>query len=76
MKKGSLIDLPKMSNHISQLETTHSVITTGHSLAVVIPATFAKKLGIKNRDRVKITLSPQTGQITYTFLNIRQLTLV
>lgn len=59
-----------------ELQPSGTVIKTGNSLAVVIPAKFAHKLGIKMHDRVSVALSPQTGQITYTFINVRQLTLV
>lgn len=53
-----------------------SVVTAGNSLAVVVPAKFAKQLGVRPGDKVEVELKPQTGQITYTFLNIRQLPLV
>lgn len=60
----------------SSLDQTHSVIKTGNSIAVVVPAKFAKVIGIKPGDKVKLDLDPQTGKITYTFLNVRQLSLV
>lgn len=56
--------------------TINSVLKTGNSLAVVVPAKFVKKVGIKPGDKVKISLKPHRGQITYTFLNVRQLSLV
>ena len=54
----------------------NNVLKTGNSLAVVIPANFVKKVGVKPGDKVKISTKPHHGEITYTFLNIRQLTLV
>lgn len=53
-----------------------TIIQTGHSLAVVIPKKYARQLGLKVHDRVKLELLRETGQITYTFTNIRQLALV
>ena len=54
----------------------NSVLKTGHSLAVVIPSNFVKKVGVKPGDKVAIDLKPHQGKITYTFLNVRQLSLV
>ena len=55
---------------------TNNVIKTGNSLAVVIPAPFVKRVGVKPKDKVTVSLHPETGQVTYTFLNVRQLPLV
>ncbi|OGV96515.1 hypothetical protein A2W24_03305 [Microgenomates group bacterium RBG_16_45_19] len=55
---------------------TESVIRSGHSLAVVIPAPFVRQVGVKPKDKVNVNLSLKTGKITYTFLNMRQLPLV
>lgn len=52
------------------------MIRTGNSLAVVIPAQYIKQVGIKQGDHVEISLKPREGQIVYTFLNVRQLSLV
>jgi antitoxin component of MazEF toxin-antitoxin module len=54
---------------------TQKVIKTGNSIAVTIPAEFAKKTGIESGDPVKITTHPASGSITYTFINFRQLPL-
>jgi antitoxin component of MazEF toxin-antitoxin module len=55
---------------------TESVVKTGNSLAVVIPSSFVRKLGIRPKDRVSLKINPATGKITYTFTNMRQLPLV
>jgi antitoxin component of MazEF toxin-antitoxin module len=57
-------------------QATNSVIKTGNSLAVVVPAKFSHQLGIQAGDQVSLKVSQKKGQITYTFLNIRQLSLV
>lgn len=57
-------------------EFTASVIESGNSLCVVVPASFIKKLGIRAKDKVKVKTNPQKGKVTYTFTNIRQLPLV
>jgi antitoxin component of MazEF toxin-antitoxin module len=56
--------------------STASVIESGNSICVVVPAAFARKLGIRPKDRVKLKPDLQKGRITYTFTNIRQLPLV
>lgn len=65
---------PKVSK-ASKMQTT-AVVQTGNSLAVIIPAPFARQLGIRPRDRVQVNLDQNHARITYTFLNIRQLPLV
>jgi len=57
-------------------EFTASVIESGNSLCVVVPASFVRKLGIRPKDRVKVKPDHQKGKIVYTFTNIRQLPLV
>jgi antitoxin component of MazEF toxin-antitoxin module len=57
-------------------EFTASVIESGNSLCVVVPAPFINKLGIRAKDKVKVKQDPQKGKVTYTFTNIRQLPLV
>ena len=52
-----------------------TVIKTGHSLAVVVPAPFAKQVGLRSGDKVRVQIKQELGQITYTFLNTRQLPL-
>lgn len=56
--------------------TATTVLKTGNSLSVVVPAKFTKKLGIRPGDKVSFSLNEKSGQITYTFLNVRQLSLV
>jgi len=55
---------------------TESVVKTGNSLAVVVPSSFVRRLGIRPKDRVNVNVNPQRGKITYTFTNMRQLPLV
>lgn len=59
-----------------QLTKRTKIIQSGNSLAVVVPAAFARKLGLRPSDPVNFEMSLTRGQITYTFLNIRQLPLV
>jgi len=56
--------------------SVNSVVKTGNSIAVVVPAKFAKKVGIRPGDKVQVEVDLEKGRITYTFLNIRQLSLV
>jgi antitoxin component of MazEF toxin-antitoxin module len=53
-----------------------SVLKSGNSLVVVVPAPFTRKLGIRRGDEVEVEVDYQKGQATYTFLNVRQLSLV
>jgi antitoxin component of MazEF toxin-antitoxin module len=53
-----------------------NVLRTGNSYAVVIPAKFARQIGIKSGDKVKVEANPKTGMVTYTFIDVRQLSLV
>jgi len=67
----------KASNHKKVAVAKRStVIKTGNSLVVVVPAKFARKLGITPGDQVNFSVSEKQGKITYTFLNVRQLSLV
>jgi len=52
------------------------IIQTGNSLAVTIPAKFAKKIGIRLGDDVRVREKPESGQLIYTFKNMRQLPLL
>ena len=61
---------------MSHSDIYNTVIKTGNSLAVVVPAKFVKRAGVKAGDKVKVTLKLQKGQIVYEFINIRQLSLV
>lgn len=51
------------------------IIKAGNSLAVTIPSKFAKDVGIKSGDIVRVTPKPEKGQLTFSFSGIRQLTL-
>ncbi len=51
------------------------VLRTGNSLAVVIPAEFAKNLGIKSGDKVRVVKKPEVGRLTYIFSGAKQLPL-
>ena len=61
---------------MSHSHSYNTVIKTGNSLAVVVPAKYVKKVGIKPGDKVKVTLKPHKGKITYEFINARQLSLM
>jgi antitoxin component of MazEF toxin-antitoxin module len=52
------------------------VLRTGNSLAVSIPAEFAKALGVQAGDTVKIKPDAVKGVLTYTFRGSGQLTLL
>lgn len=54
---------------------TQKVIKTGNSLAVTVPSSFAKSLGLKIGSDVTVEAYPETGQLTYTFTGANQLTL-
>ncbi len=51
------------------------VIRTGNSLAVTVPAEFAKMVGIKAGDEVKVSVKPDKGIATYSFAGAKQLPL-
>lgn len=51
------------------------VFRSGHSLAVVVPATFVRDIAVKAGDTVKVTANERLGRLTYTFQNITQLPL-
>lgn len=51
------------------------VFRSGHSLAVVVPATFVRDIAVKAGDSVKATVNERLGRLTYTFKNITQLPL-
>jgi antitoxin component of MazEF toxin-antitoxin module len=54
----------------------HKIIRSGNSLAITIPAKFAKKLGIKAGDEVSCKTDPHRGKMIIAFKNIRQLSLI
>ena len=61
---------------MSDFSKTTKVTKSGNSLAVVIPAAMVRKLGLKSGDLAKVEYDLQAGKATYTFVNMRQLTLV
>lgn len=52
------------------------VFKTGNSLVVTIPANFAKNLGIKVRDEVKVQTKADKGLLIYKFSGASQLPLL
>jgi len=52
------------------------IVQTGNSLAVTIPAKFAKQIGIKLGDEVDLQLQPESGRLTIFFKTMRQLPLL
>ena len=57
------------------MSVIQKIIKTGNSLAVTIPAKFAKQVGIRAGDRVRSRIKPAKGVVEYTFLDMRQLPL-
>jgi len=55
--------------------TKQKIIKTGHSLAVTIPSTFARLLGIKAGQDVEVKVEPETGRAILTFSGNKQLSL-
>ncbi|MCL5091148.1 MAG: AbrB/MazE/SpoVT family DNA-binding domain-containing protein [Patescibacteria group bacterium] len=51
------------------------IIKTGNSLAVTIPSVFAKSLGVKAGDAVKVEVEPEAGRLTCSFSGVKQLSL-
>jgi antitoxin component of MazEF toxin-antitoxin module len=58
------------------MEKVGSVIQTGNSLALVVPAVFVKKIGVHPGDKVRVKVDATKGTVSYTFLTVRQLPLV
>jgi len=52
---------------------TQKIIKAGNSLAVTIPSSLVKTLGLKAKDSV-LVVQKDAGSITYKFLNPQQLT--
>lgn len=51
------------------------IIQTGNSLAITIPTKFAKMVGAKKGDIIKISKYPHKGQIVIRFAGPKQLIL-
>jgi len=51
------------------------LLRTGNSLAVVVPAVFAKHMGLKAGDDVDVLFDAHKNQVIYTFKGIMQLPL-
>ncbi len=51
------------------------IIRTGNSLAVTVPSDFAKSVGIKAGEEVKVRISPEKAEVTYIFSGLKQLPL-
>lgn len=54
---------------------TQRVIRTGNSLAVTIPSEFAKSVGIRPGDGVRVKLEEDKGRVTFFFSGAKQLPL-
>lgn len=52
------------------------IIQSGNSLAVTIPKKFAKSVGAKKGDTIRLTKLSQKGQLIISFDGPKQLTLV
>ena len=52
------------------------IIQAGNSLAVTIPSKFAKQIGVRLGDEVLVKKKSDTGQLIFTFKNLRQLPLI
>lgn len=51
------------------------IIKTGNSLAVTIPSSFARAVGIKAGQEVLVKTEPETGEVIFTFSGTKQLPL-
>ena len=51
------------------------VLKTGNSIGVTIPSKFAKSVGIKIGDQVKVKTILETGKVVYTFKGVKQLSM-
>jgi antitoxin component of MazEF toxin-antitoxin module len=52
------------------------ILKTGNSLAITIPAQFAKTLGLRPGQPVAVKVDLATGRLTITFHNSGQLSLL
>jgi antitoxin component of MazEF toxin-antitoxin module len=51
------------------------IIKTGNSLAVTVPSSFVKMIGIKAGEEALAEVKPEEGRITYHFSGSKQLAL-
>ncbi len=51
------------------------VMKVGNSIGVTVPSKFAKSVGIKIGDNVKVKTKLDSGQVIYTFKGAKQLSL-
>lgn len=51
------------------------IIKAGNSLAVTIPSSFVKTIGVKLGDEVAVETKPENGQLIYSFTGAQQLSL-
>lgn len=51
------------------------IIKAGNSLVVVIPSQFAKNMGLKKGDLVRVKGNISKGQVSYFFTGAQQLSL-
>lgn len=49
------------------------VFKTGNSLAVTVPVKFAKDLGVRQGDAIKVEVRQDKGTLTYHFQGVQQL---
>ena len=49
------------------------VMKTGNSLAVTIPTKFAKIMGVKRGDQIKVEKRPDKGTLTFYFQGPQQI---
>ncbi len=54
---------------------SQTVFKTGNSLAVTVPSDFAKSLGIRPGDLVKVNCEDDKGKLTFVFSGAKQLPL-
>lgn len=52
------------------------VIQSGNSLALTVPKKFAKMMGTKKGDKVKVMAVPHKGQLIISFEGPKQLNLI
>jgi len=54
---------------------SQTIFKTGNSLAVTVPSEFAKSLGLRPGDKVKVKIEEDKGKATYFFSGAKQLLL-
>lgn len=52
------------------------IIRSGNSLAVTIPSSFVKAVGIKAGQEVRVKIKLESGKVIYIFSGTKQLPLV